>query len=70
MECCIAGMDDAGLPHMATRMPQLLRLDVGDCGCVPPDGVSKARKAAAGCASHCKVIFNQPGQPDYDYDSD
>jgi hypothetical protein len=29
--CCITGMNDKGLLHLATHMPQLLQLDVAGC---------------------------------------
>ena len=61
-------MDDAGLLHLASHMPQLLCVDVSSCSGVTPDGVSRAREAAAGCASHCTVIFQQ--QPVHHYDSE
>jgi hypothetical protein len=58
-------MDDAGLLHLASHMPQLLHMDVSSCSNITLGGLSKAREAATGCASHCKIIFRLPS---YYYD--
>lgn len=60
-------MDDAGLLHLATRMPQLLRVAVTGCSDVTPGGLSLARAATVGCASHRMVIDRAR---DSDSDSD
>ena len=56
MPCCVAGMDDAGLLHLATHMPQLLHLDVSRCSRITDAGLAKARQAAARCSQHGMVI--------------
>jgi hypothetical protein len=58
-------MDDAGLLHLATRMPQLLHLDVTGCSRITSSGLSTARVATVvGCASHCMVIEGDPSESD------
>jgi hypothetical protein len=49
------GMDDAGLLHLATHMPQLLHLDVTGCRTTAA-GLTMARTAAADCSDHGMVI--------------
>jgi hypothetical protein len=60
MQCWNAGMDDAGLLHLATHMPQLLHLDVTGCHLVTPGGLSIAHAATVGCASHRMFIDRAP----------
>jgi hypothetical protein len=57
VRCCVAGMDDAGLLHLATHMPQLLHLDVSYCRGITNAGVARAREAAADCSEHGMVII-------------
>jgi hypothetical protein len=49
-------MDDEGLLHLATRMPQLLHLDVSRCSRITDAGPANARAAAADCSEHGMVI--------------
>ncbi len=49
-------MDDAGLLHLATHMPQLLHLDVSHCSRITDDGLVKAREATAESSQHGMVI--------------
>jgi hypothetical protein len=56
MRCCVTGMDDAGLLHLATHMPQLLHLRITSCRRITDAGVAKARTAAADCSEHGMVI--------------
>jgi hypothetical protein len=56
VRCCVAGMDDAGLLHLAANMPQLLHLNVTSCRRITDAGVAKARTAAADCSEHGMVI--------------
>jgi hypothetical protein len=56
MRCCVTGMDDAGLLHLATHMPQLLHLDVCGCRRITEAGLAMARTAAAECSEHGMVI--------------
>ena len=49
-------MDDAGLLHLATHMPQLLHLDVLSCTRITHVGLANACAAAAGCSEHGTVI--------------
>jgi hypothetical protein len=55
-------MDDAGLLHLATHMPQLLHLVVTGCRRVTPGGLSIAR--AATVASRRLVIDRAPSESD------
>jgi hypothetical protein len=57
-------MDDAGLMYLATRMPQLLHLDVTGCHLVTPGGLSTAHAATVGCASHSVVIEGDTSESD------
>ena len=50
-------MDNAGLLHLATHMPQLLHLDVSHCSRITYAGVVKAREAAAERSKHGTVII-------------
>ena len=61
---CIAGMDDAELLHLATHMPQLLHLNVTGCNRITPGGLSMARAATVGGASHCMVIVGDTSESD------
>jgi hypothetical protein len=73
MQCCTLGMDDAGLLHLATRMPQLLHVDVTGCDRITPGGLSTALEAAAGCTSHRTVIerdSSESGGTDWATESD
>ena len=56
MRCYITGMDEAGLLHLATHMPQLLHLDVRNCHRITEAGRAMACAAAAGCSEHGMVI--------------
>ena len=56
VRCCVAGMDDAGLLHLASHMPQLLHLDVSHCSRITDDGLVKAREAAAESSQHGMMI--------------
>ena len=72
-QCCTSGMDDAGLLHLATRMPQLLHVDVTGCDRITPGGLSTAREAAAGGTSHRMVIerdSSESGGTDWDMEPD
>jgi hypothetical protein len=54
--CCIAGMDDRGLLHLATYMPQLLHLDVHRCERITDAGLTLARATTAGCSAHGMAV--------------
>jgi hypothetical protein len=56
MLCCMAGMDDKGLLHLASYMPQLLHLNVHSCGRITDAGLTLARATAAGCSAHNMAI--------------
>ena len=60
----MAGLDDAGLLHLATHMPQLLHLVVTGCHRITPGGLSAARVATEGCGSPCTVIDRAPLESD------
>ena len=49
-------MDDEGLLHLATHMPQLLHLDVSRCSHITDAGLATARAAAAGSSAHGMAI--------------
>lgn len=53
---CVTGMDNAGLLHLATHMPQLLHLDVSQCSRITDGGLIRAREAAAKYSQHGMVI--------------
>lgn len=57
-------MDDVGLLHLATHMPQLLHLVVTGCRRVTPGGLTMARAATVDCASHRLVIDRAPSESD------
>lgn len=52
----MAGMDNAGLLHLATHLPQLLYLNVFQCSRITDAGATKARAAAAECSEHGMAI--------------
>jgi hypothetical protein len=54
--CCVTGIDDAGLLHLATHMPQLLHLDVCSCHRITEAGLVMACTAAAESSEHGMVI--------------
>ena len=52
-------MDDEGLLHLATHMPQLLHLDVSRCSRITDAGLANARAAAADCSEHGMAITSR-----------
>ena len=60
MRCCVTGMDDAGLLHLAANMPQLLHLCAFSCTRITAGGLVNARAAAASCSQHGMVIDADP----------
>lgn len=56
MPCCVTGMDDAGLLHLVTHMPQLLHLNVSGCTRITAAGLANAHAAAVDCSEHGMVI--------------
>ena len=63
VRCYMAGMDDTGLLHLASHMPQLLHLDVAGCSRITDAGLAMARTAAAECSDHGMVITPDVADP-------